>query len=332
MPQTSQIEQDTAIEAVRLASHACRAVQQKLVAADTLEKKDRSPVTVADYASQAIVCAAISEEFPDDPVIGEEDATELRRDENATIRHAVVQQVKAAWDSTADEKQILEWIDHGVTQASSGSAARFWTLDPIDGTKGFLRNEQYAVALALLEEGRVVMGVLGCPNLPMGDQTGALLVAVRGEGAKAYPLWDRAADARAIKVSTVADPSQARFCESVESGHSDQGASAQIAALLGITGDPVRMDSQAKYAAIARGDASIYLRLPTRADYQEKIWDHAAGSIVVEEAGGKVTDITGQPLDFSLGKTLANNRGVIATNSLIHDQVVQAVQESFEGS
>jgi 3'(2'), 5'-bisphosphate nucleotidase len=120
--------------------------------------------------------------------------------------------------------------------------------------------------------------------------------------------------------------SEARFCESVESGHSNQGDSANIATILGITAEPYRIDSQCKYAAVSRGDASIYLRLPTRADYQEKIWDHGAGSIVVEEAGGTVTDVTGTPLDFSLGRTLATNRGIIATNGRFHDEVVSAVQ------
>ena len=128
------------------------------------------------------------------------------------------------------------------------------------------------------------------------------------------------------RVSDVDDPRCAAFCESVESGHSSHGDSARIAALLGVQAPPYRIDSQCKYAAVSRGDASIYLRLPTRADYQEKIWDHGAGSIVVEEAGGTVTDVTGTPLDFSLGRTLANNRGIIATNGRFHDEVVSAVQ------
>ena len=78
---------------------------------------------------------------------------------------------------------------------------------------------------------------------------------------------------------------------------------------------------------IARGDASIYLRLPTRKDYQEKIWDHAAGSIIVEEAGGKVTDTQGQDLDFSQGRTLSKNTGVVGSNGELHDLVISAVIE-----
>ena len=116
-----------------------------------------------------------------------------------------------------------------------------------------------------------------------------------------------------------------RFCESVETGHSDQGWSADIAGRLGITADPYRIDSQCKYAAVARGDATIYLRLPTRADYQEKIWDHAAGMFVVEQAGGRVTDIHGEPLDFSHGARLSANSGVVATNGRFHDDVIAAI-------
>jgi 3'(2'), 5'-bisphosphate nucleotidase len=127
-------------------------------------------------------------------------------------------------------------------------------------------------------------------------------------------------------VATPARLADARFCESVESGHSNQDQSAQIAARLGITAEPYRIDSQCKYAAVARGDASIYLRLPTRADYREKIWDHAAGKFVVEQAGGVVTDVAGAPLDFSHGATLAANTGVVATDGRFHDQVIDAVR------
>jgi 3'(2'), 5'-bisphosphate nucleotidase len=87
------------------------------------------------------------------------------------------------------------------------------------------------------------------------------------------------------------------------------------------------MDSQAKYAVIARGHASIYMRLPTRGDYREKIWDHAAGKLVVEAAGGKVTDIHGRRLDFSHGRTLQENRGVVATSGTIHDRVIEAIRQ-----
>ena len=126
-------------------------------------------------------------------------------------------------------------------------------------------------------------------------------------------------------MTSLTSPAEARFCESVESGHSNQSESARIAEQLGITQEPYRIDSQCKYAAIARGDAQIYLRMPTRKDYREKIWDHAAGKLVVECAGGRVSDVEGRPLDFSRGRTLEDNRGVVATCGPIHDEVIEVV-------
>jgi hypothetical protein len=96
--------------------------------------------------------------------------------------------------------------------------------------------------------------------------------------------------------------------------------------VLGITLPPVRLDSQCKYAVVARGEASIYLRLPTRPGYEEKIWDHAAGCVIVKEAGGAVTDVRGRPLDFSRGSTLALNSGVVASNGVLHYRVLDAVR------
>jgi 3'(2'), 5'-bisphosphate nucleotidase len=318
-------ELSAGIEAVRAAARVCRTVARTLVTADTLEKKDQSPVTVADFASQAVVCQRLERAFPGDPVVGEEDASELRS-EATPLRAAVVRAVAAEVGGDPGVAPVLSWIDRGRAHADGG---RYWTLDPIDGTKGFLRGEQYAVALGLLEDGEVMVGLLGCPNLPDGaGGRGALFAAVRGEGARRLALWDAAdAPGRRIEVAHPRSPAEARFCESVESAHSDQDHSAKIAALLGITAEPFRIDSQCKYAAVAEGDASIYLRLPTRKDYREKIWDHAAGKLVVEEAGGRVTDAEGSTLDFRRGRTLAANRGVVATSGgELHDLVIAAIQ------
>jgi 3'(2'), 5'-bisphosphate nucleotidase len=98
---------------------------------------------------------------------------------------------------------------------------------------------------------------------------------------------------------------------------------------LGVQADPVPMDSQAKYAVLAAGGGDVILRLlsPSRPDYREKVWDQAAGSIVVEEAGGRVSDLDGKPLDFSHGRTLATNRGVLVTNGPLHDAFLAGLKE-----
>jgi 3'(2'), 5'-bisphosphate nucleotidase len=79
---------------------------------------------------------------------------------------------------------------------------------------------------------------------------------------------------------------------------------------------------------VAHGTADIYTRLPSpkRPRHIENIWDHAAGALVVTEAGGKVTDMTGQPLNFCYGQKLRRNRGIVATNGLLHEAVIEALQ------
>ncbi|MFO0890355.1 MAG: 3'(2'),5'-bisphosphate nucleotidase [Isosphaeraceae bacterium] len=331
MSQAYEREQDVAIRAVRLAAEVCRAVRAG-INPDVLDKKDRSPVTVADFASQAVVCRALQEAFPDDPIIAEEDSAELKEPGNAAILEQVVARVRALGvpnlgDVGPDE--VCGWIGRG---GASEYRDRFWTIDPIDGTKGFLRNEQYAVALALVVEGRVTVAALACPNLPVfdgspGSPAGIVFGAVRGQGAftrelDAEPHQPR----RPIRVSANRDAATSRFCESVESGHSAHGDAAAIASRLGIAAPPVRMDSQAKYGVLARGEAEIYLRMPTGASYREKIWDHAAGALIVEEAGGTVTDIAGRPLEFHHGRELAANRGVIVTNGPLHARVLEEIR------
>jgi 3'(2'), 5'-bisphosphate nucleotidase len=320
-----QLELKVAVEAVRRAARVCRAIQAEITP-EVLSKKDRSPVTVADFSSQALICRNLLESFPADPVIAEEDSASLRQAENAgflhRIRHHLAQERVVA---TPDE--ICRWIDHGGAEDYS---ARFWTLDPIDGTKGFIRGEQYAVSLALIVEGRIVVAALGCPNLPFDPNVpasgGSIFYAVAGQGASAVPLDGDAAPV-AVRVSSQTRPELARFCESVESGHSSHSESAQVAERLGITVPPVRMDSQAKYAVVGRGGAEIYLRLPTRADYQEKIWDHAGGVLIVTEAGGTATDLAGKPLEFTHGRELSANRGVVVTNGPLHAVLLKALAD-----
>jgi len=315
-----------AIDAVVAASKVCREVQARLVAGVSLQKGDKSPVTVADFAAQAIVSHMLAEVAPHIPMVGEEDASDLRKADNAGLRDKVVASVQAVIPSlSADD--VLAAIDRGTY--SGGPTGRHWVLDPIDGTKGFLRLDQYAVALALIEDGQVVLGVLGCPNLPVDAANpdagkGCIFAAVKGEHAVQRGVDD--ATEHTITVDPVASPAQARFCESVEKGHTSQSDSAKVAERLGITEPPYRIDSQCKYAAVARGDAAVYLRLPTRPGYVEKVWDHAAGVAVIEAAGGMVTDCRGEILDFSIGRGLSKNKGVIVTNGRFHADVVAAVR------
>ncbi len=314
-----EVEIVAGLNAVVDASQLCRETQGRLVAGDTLTKGDASPVTVADFAAQALVCATLSEALGDVRIVGEEDSADLL--DRPELRDSVAALVQRSWRPHTTPEEVVDWISLGGADASGD---RYWTLDPIDGTKGFLRGDQYAIALGLIEAGQVVLGVLGCPNLPNVDgSTGAVFVAT-GDGCVAY--YGSSVESVPVLVAAPPTLAEARFCESVESGHSNQDDSARIAASLGIQAEPYRIDSQCKYAAVGRGDASIYLRLPTSETYREKIWDHAAGMFVVEQAGGRVTDVTGAALDFTQGARLEHNRGIVATDGRFHDEVIAAVE------
>lgn len=318
---------EVAMEAVIAAAQLCQQVRATIPAA--IEKQDRTPVTLADYGSQALICRALATAFPADPIVAEEDATALREPKMADTLAQVTHHVQAIVPA-ATPAAVSDWIDRGNGEVSN----RYWTLDPIDGTKGFLRGDQYAIALALIENGEVKVGILGCPALyeniaEQSGEMGMLFVAVRGEGTKMIPLSGQ--NSRAIHVASREDRENLRFVESVESSHSDHSQQDAIAKRVGIATPSLRMDSQAKYGAVASGQAALYLRLPSpkTPDYRENIWDHAAGAIVVEEAGGRVSDMYGQPLDFSAGAKLMNNKGIIVSNGTIHEEVLAALREQL---
>ena len=316
----------TAIQAAINASALCERIRTDLAGGESILKSDRSPVTIADYGSQAIICKLIRERFPNDTIVAEEDSKELRRPDHSKILEQVTMYVNA-FVPTSSSKEVCSWIDF----SSDAITDRFWALDPIDGTKGFLRGDQYAIALALIENGVVTLGILACPNLyvdidhPFGEK-GCLFVALKGKGS--IQMDSHGGSQRAISVSKVKNPSEATITESVEADHADHLTHRRLAERLNISRPSVKMDSQAKYGILARGEVTLYLRVPSPAEpgYKENIWDHAAGSIIAEEAGGKVTDVLGRPLDFSSGIKMIKNEGILVSNGILHDVVLRALE------
>jgi len=317
-----------AIEAVRRAGRLVRRVQTEMVS-PALTKNDKSPVTVGDFAAQALVASMLKQAFPDDQLVAEESAVALMEEASSATLQQVTSFVSPELGGVNAE-EVCQLINRGA----SDGADRFWTLDPIDGTKGFLRGEQYAVALALIIDGKVVLGALGCPNLnSAGEQdmggVGSVFVAQRGAGTWASTMELADQKFQRVMVAEQKDIHAARVLSSVEAGHTNRGKIDELTDELQVGGEPVRMDSQAKYAVLACGGGELLVRMisPSMPDYEEKIWDQAAGSIVVEEAGGRVTDLDGKPLDFSHGRTLVKNRGVLVSNSKLHDVVLAGLKK-----
>lgn len=420
----------TAISAVLSACRVTRAVQPTTPDdIRTLSKADASPVTVGDFASQAVVLQQLREAFPEDLLVAEEGSDALRGDEDLCRR--VLEAVRLGGSGNGGGGEVSQWKDedvwnaidlgrHDIPDTSSpamdddGDATstttvakkrRVWCLDPIDGTKGFLRGRyaggQYCVALALIEDGIPVVGVLGCPNLPVFDNDdetndaktavgsqaaygewseediqadhhddaeskspflpdrGCLFVAVRGCGCYKIPLHALSSNNGDVNVNIDAweklrvtpndgssiPPAEGTFCLGVERGFSDPaGTVLQMAEVVqgpdALTDEDddgfrdirrsLRMDGQGKYGLLAGGRAEYFCRLP-KDGYVDWVWDVAAGYVVLTEAGGTLTDVNGQDIDFT-GVGLDGNaklpehvRGLIGSNGgVFHETLVKA--------
>ncbi|KAL6205665.1 hypothetical protein ACLB2K_022920 [Fragaria x ananassa] len=322
-------ELDVAVRAVHMACALCQRVQEGLVSASidqVKSKDDDSPVTIADWSVQATVSWILSEFFGNQNVsiIAEEDVQALSEADSVGLLQAVVNTVNECLAGapkyglkSPSEALTTSQILEAISQCNSvgGPKGRHWVLDPVDGTLGFVRGDQYAVALALIEDGKVVIGVLGCPNYPMKKELLNYHYQYHEAMSKSSPpspdIWERGCvmyarkdsghawmqphihgdkkfewpnSAKLIRVSSIDDPALATSCEPVERANSNHSFTEGLAHSVGLRKKPMRVYSMVKYAAIARGDAELFMKF-ARAGYKEKIWDHAAGVVIVEEAG-----------------------------------------------
>lgn len=330
-----------ASEVVRDATRFMRGAEPSAIAY-TFTKANGSPVTVADFVVQAFVASRLGRHFPEDPVVAEEDASALRADAPSEVGDQVLRLVRQLLPGTGVEKeQLFAWIDRGRGVCGH----RFWTLDPIDGTKGLLRGGQYVIALALVVDGTVEIGMVGCPRLSLtrasasqadvsdhgvlaaveDGANGGVAIAVRNRGAWWMPL--DGGRLTPLSVSSESSPAKTRALHSHESRHSDVAELHRVLRAIRSSAPPVLMDGQTKQVLLAAGAAELLMRIPIEPDYREAIWDQAAGALLVEEAGGRVTDLDGLPLDFTTGRNLLRNTGLIASNGLLHDAVLSVVRE-----
>ena len=343
-----QSELDTAISIVHRASYLSRYLQHKLLKDNsTINKDDKSPVTTADYAVQALIIDDLSRKFPNDKFIAEENSKYL--EDNDLVRQGVMNSLSIASRRNWKESELFNTIDKGGYDTNDARRQRIWVLDPVDGTKGFMRGEHYCIALALLEKGKPQLSVLGCPNLSLSrviqgrdinkieetiivngvniflPTSGSIFFAVSKRGAFARSSGMNLNGAIEVSVSTKTTTEDLILCESVEAAHGDRKVTAKVYENMKLKDDYVRLDGQCKYCVVGSGAADGNMRLPP-AGYREKIWDHAPGGHFVTEAGGKVTDLSGNALDFSLGRFLNEEvTSIVATNGLLHDPLINAI-------
>ncbi|KAL4902823.1 hypothetical protein BDW74DRAFT_58125 [Aspergillus multicolor] len=337
---------------------ACLTVQRaslltkKLIQAvdkGSFDKQDDTPVTISDFGAQSLIIAAIHHHFPDDDIVGEEDSKTLRAEPELLERTWDLVSSTRLEDEESEKlltaprskDEMLSLIDLGA-QGSCKPKGRTWVLDPVDGTATFMRGQQYAVCLGLVEDGKQIIGVTGCPNLnlesgciheDLADRAGrgVMVFAVAGEGVWTRPMGSGTL-LPATKVQPVAqitEPKDIQFVDCKSATSSDYDLNARLAQNLGAPWPP-RTDlwsAQLRYIAIAVGGCNVLIKIPRKSSYRSKVWDHVGGMLIVEELGLTVSDLQGQPVDLTLGRTLSGCEGMIIAPTSIHGRLVEAVTQ-----
>ena len=262
-------ELETAVALARKAGkrilefYALEIITEEKLGADNLIE----PVTIADRTASKIIVKGISDAFPIDAVLSEEEI------DDAEIRLA---------------------------------GKRVWMIDPIDGTWGFIKKDgDFGVQIGLTENGEAILGVV---FLPVHDQ---LFFAVKGAGAF---LIENDAKPKCLRVSGKTDFTEMNLASS--RNHRSPRMH-RIIEDFGIRREIQRGSVGLKVGLIAEQICDLYIHLSPRT----KFWDTCAPQIILEEAGGRMTDVFGVPLRYDL-RDVQNHNGVLASNGAAHAQAV----------
>ncbi|XP_047066648.1 putative PAP-specific phosphatase, mitochondrial [Lolium rigidum] len=365
-----------AAASVERACRLCVDVKRSLLSGGRkiLEKNDQSPVTIADFGVQALISFELQQLFPSIPLVAEEDSTFLKSfnpDDNSgnvlieSISSAVTDKVNNS-GSPLTHDDVLRAIDRGGKDAVSfdSNPATYWVLDPIDGTKGFLKGDDalYVVGLALVVNGKVELGVMGCPNWTNGTTAnkqeesfdhcnghGILMVSHAGCG-----TWSRLLSPEIGQFITAQDVWKRCFVDTCSVVHMacfcipDSQTWNMIPLSLFFDSTTDESDpkdenkillqyaccgSLCKYIMVASGRATVFFNR-ARVNTQIKAWDHAVGVICVQEAGGQISDWSGKPLDLAADLTgrriIYPSGGVLVTNGALHDKLVELISADYK--
>jgi 3'(2'), 5'-bisphosphate nucleotidase len=237
-------------------------------------KTGDEPVTVADKRANQLIVDGLAKRFPHDPVVSEELPTA-----EATLR-----------------------------------APRLWLVDPIDGTKDFIRgSEGFSVMIGIVRDGRPVLGVV---HQPAVGATGRTFFATPDGGAHVLEA-DRV---QRLVVSTVAAAAEARLVASASHRSDDID---RVKQTLGIDNEQNVGSIGVKLCLIAMGARDLYVNPQAKT----KAWDSCAPEAILAGAGGKLTDLFGDLVDYN---ELRHRRGLVASNGHVHAEVVAKLAPLFE--
>ncbi|KAL7920616.1 carbohydrate phosphatase [Trichoderma austrokoningii] len=350
-PESFAKEIDTALGALLQATKLSQLIvlsQDK----GTITKDDLSPVTIADFAVQALLIASFKEAFPNDTFVGEEDATELRSNDALMTRvwdllNTIAQDeytLQGACKLPHSKEHMCDLIDQAGSSSPGGpGTGRVWVFDPIDGTKTFVRGQMYAINIGLIVDGKQTFGAQGCPNLTLSHKGhlrnesadpngyGCLLFAIKDHGAYYRYLDKRHKELKStifqIPPNFAGNHPGFITCTGLVDSALD-GVHDVVAQRLGFEypGSDV-VPWVVRWAALALSIGSVTVWVYKRRDRYAKVWDHAGAILLFEETGGKVTDVHGKEIDFSAGRKLSNNFGFVAAPAATHAKVLGIVQD-----
>ena len=270
-------------------------------------KKDDSPVTLADFASQIFIISEIKKSFPEDQIIAEEESGVFLNSNAEKILKRCYTSIQINF-----EENLKETLNY-----RGPSSNRQWTVDPIDGTKGFQKNLAYAIGIGFMIQTEPTVCAIGVPNYKNTNIT--IFSAEKNHGAK-VSYGDQ--NFSKLKVSDIKDLKTSRMAYSL---HYNKPWVLDFAKSLNIT-NFIPMDSMAKLCMVAEGSAEIYIK-PMNIQ-RSFTWDFLPGELLVKEAGGMITDIKGNPIKYLNEKCKVTAPGLIASNGTIHDDLLNALKSN----
>lgn len=272
----------------------------------SFQKEDESPVTLADYASQLFIVKKLKEKFPNDRIIAEESF-------NINIDINVQKNIKRCYRSL--ELDIIEDIER-ILNYRGPYSPRQWTVDPIDGTKGFQKNLSYAVGIGFMINSELITAAIGVPNY--NEKGRALFIAEKNQGARVSYGEE---DFIPIRVTNNKNIKKAKMCHSL---HYDEPWVIKFAHIAEIN-KFIQKDSMAKFCMVADGTADLYIKPMDK--NRSFSWDFLPGTLIVNEAGGIVSDLKGNNLKFSNEKCIITAPGLVASNGILHEEILKYLKD-----
>ncbi len=266
----------------------------------SFEKSDKTPVTLADIATQVYIINSLKRNFPQDNIIAEEEGTILDDDAESLI-------LKCYRDLHIEIRNLKEIVNY-----RGPPSKRQWTIDPIDGTQGFVEGLSYAIGIGFMKESLPTACAISVPSYD--DRGMALFCAERGKGAHASYGEGPFSKISASKTSELKD---LVLCQSL---HYDLPWVSEYAIKIGIQ-KSIKIDSMLKFCKVADGSADLYIKpIDLKHSYS---WDYMPGILIVEEAGGKVTDLKNEPIWIEDEHIRWSAPGIVASNGIVHDNLLQ---------